>query len=415
MQIHSENNILEQKIIKNSADGWLIPILLFYLINPPLCIIGVIFLIIKNSVNDEKIYHIFYLLLALYLGLIMSTKLPISDWETYQEQFELAGKLSFLKYIVFFEKEPVFYIISYGIYKIFDGSFTMFSIIIISSGYFLAFISIHKFWRFFLNKNIIIVFSILIFAFFNNYFSYSGHLTRQVLSCDIFIFFIVHKILYKKNLWFLIIIAVLIHSSSFVLFLACFIPQLRQKINFKNLLILGVSLLVFLSISGFLVKYLLGVSDIGWLNYGLQTVENMEGFSDTWYTGKSTTVSRLYYFAIMAIILFSYLNKHHKKEIYFLFNFYIVLICLIEYFVFSNLLFLQLRFMVFIYVFIPFVVPFLFVKNGQLRYKTSTTSFFITILVLGSIFRFYIGLSTSEFKYGSVIDLLTFSPVMYFL
>jgi len=412
-EIENRSNLVQQ-IGRKSTDGWLIPIILFYLINPPLCLIGVIFIIVKNNVNSEKIYYTFYLLLALYLGLIMSTKVPVSDWETYKEQFELAGKLNFLEYIVFFEKEPVFYIISYVIYKLFDASFVMFSIIIISGGYFLAFIAIHKFWKHFFNHSFVILFAVLIFAFFNNYFSYAGHLTRQVLACNIFIFFAVHKLIYKKNLWVLIIMAVLIHSSSFVLFLACFIPKLRQKINLKNLLVLSLSLIVFISISGFLIQYLLKVSDIGWLNYGLQAAEGIEGFSETWYTGKSTTVSRIYYFAIMAIMGLSYFIKNKKSDIYFLFNLYIVLICLIEYFVFSNLLFLQLRFMVFIYAFIPFFVPLLFIKNDYFRYKYSTTTLFFIILVLGSVFRFYIGLSTSNFQYSPIVDLLIFPPIMYF-
>jgi hypothetical protein len=78
------------------------------------------------------------------------------------------------------------------------------------------------------------------------------------------------------------------------------------------------------------------------------------------------------------------------------------------------LLFLQLRFMVFIYVFIPFIVPFLFIKNGKFRYKISITNSILFILVIASFYRFFYGISHANFQYNAVIDLLTYSPVMYF-
>jgi len=389
--------------------------LLFFSINPPLSIIFLITRIIKQQGKEEQSFFALYTFLALYLGLIMSTKEPISDWLNYKIQFELAESKNFIEYIIYFKKEPVFYIINFILYKIFVGSFTAYAVTIIFIGYFLFFISIHKFWRYFSNNYSIILFSILFFAFFNNHFSNSGHLTRQVLAGSFFIFFFIEKIVNKRNRWLFVIMAVLIHSSSALLFIIIFIPSFVNKFSIKRFLVIFISFLVFSALGGVVYSYFNNLtSSISWLNYGFQRIETIDSLKTTWYEGGGTFGNRVYYFFLLAIVIRVYVFKIVSSKEYYLFNVLIALVFLQEYYVISGLLFLQLRFMVYIFLFIPFVLPYIFNTNLKRNNTFIKIEIIQTVLVVASIVRFFLRRNSGEFQYDSIIELLINPPIIYF-
>lgn len=390
-------------------------LLILFFINPFFSIGLSTFLLIKQKGKYDYQFKTLYILISAFLGLIMTTKVPVSDLLNMKNQFAIAGSMDFFKYIFSFGKEPVFYAFSYIFYYITDNNFSLYIFFIVFTGYLLLFSALHKYWSNFVNDYKIILFSVFIIAFFNNYFSYSGHLVRQVWATSFFLFFFVEKIQSNKNKWLYLIAALFIHTSVIMLFLIIFIPSIKKRVSKRIFIGFMLFSIVMFFLGPLVFRFFNRItSGIVWLNYGFQRFDNLDGLRDTWYEGGGTFFNRLYYLSLLYISFIAYFSKIKLLKHHYMINVYWLLVLLIEFYVMNDNLFLQMRMMVFVFAFIPFIVPYLFCLPNTSGKQNNLVKLFPTALVLLSIARFFYGLDRSMYEYLPMKEILAYPVFMYF-
>ena len=380
------NNISLQKRLNDKETLFaLLAFSVLFFLNPLLAIICSTVFIFKHKGQSEALQYWLYAFIAIYLGLINTTKVPESDLLSYKEYFDDASYMSLSAYMDLFQQEQVFYFLTFVLNKVFFGNFKLYLILTTFISFFLVFVSIHKFWRT-ENKNVIL-FSILIFAFWFDFFFGTGFLIRQILAESIFIYFFIEKIVNHKIKWFLIPIAFFIHSSSLLLFVICFIPKLKEKIGFKNLMILiMITLIITIFGSDIIQKLDILTQGIAGLNYPIRMINSMALMDYSWYDGKLAKGIRIDYYMFFVIpIVFSVFFKPKETLIISILNFCIIYIGILEFFFVTNLKFMQLRMSYYLPVFIPFVWPNFFLNK---KIFSNTISRNISMFVFLSFFMF---------------------------
>lgn len=386
-----------------------------FILNP---FLGIIFLLTYLYLNthNEKLYFCLYIFISLYVGLINTTKLPVSDLANYKDYFDSAGRLSFSEYLALFDHEIFFYAITYTLNIVLLGSFKLYIIFITFIQYYLCFISIHKFFKD--DGKRITLFAVSILALNASSFSVSIHLLRQMTALSLFVYFFIEKLVNNKTKWWLLIFASLIHSSSLLLFLLSFLPFLKKKTSWKSILKLTAIVYLLFLFGALVVNYignlLVGIS---WLSYPFRAFDSMANQEGSWYDGSSVTSIRIsysYYIIIPAIIacLGTKKSPHYSSLLKYLFIYVLIL----ESFVMANLTFMQMRMAFYIYLFSCFAIPLMVLK---FKNKLNSNNLFTIqlIILLLFIFKFtkaYIFISAGGKNMASLTDILTYPVVMYF-
>lgn len=388
---------------------------LIFFFNPLLAILISTIFIINHKGQSEKMQYGLYAFIAIYFGLINTTKILESDLLSYKDYFEQASNMSLGKYMDLFKQEPVFYFFTYISNKVFFCNFKLYLIFTTFISYFLVFISIHKFWR--IENKSVILFSVLIFAFYFTFLFGTAFLIRQILAESIFIYFFIEKIVNNKIKWFLIPIAIFIHSSSILLFAICFIPKLKEKVGFKNLVILVMITMVIVVFGSDIIQILNSYTmGINWLNYPFQMISRMDVLDNSWYDGKQARGIRIdYYIFFIFPILFSVFFKPKGSLMLSILNFCIIFIGILEVFVASNLKFMQLRMAYYLPMLIPFVWPDFFL-NKKIFFLTVIRNIGMIIFLSFFIFIFIRAFYLSPSMHSkSKVDILFYPAFFYFL
>jgi len=393
-----------------------IPILIIFsalfFINPLLGILGLIFKL-RNNVQNDKLYYGFYALISLYFGLINITRIPEGDFLSYKKMFDSAGSLTFLSYMSKFQQEYFFYVATYVFNKILFGNFKLYVILLTFLQYYLYFISIHKYFK--NNGKHILLFAIALTALNLPLFFSSVHLLRQMTALSIFIYYFIEKIVNKNNKWWLIVIAVLIHSSSLLLFLLTFIPTLRYRVRLKSIVIIGFTVVFILLFGTWFINLLHKLTmGISWLNYPIMMFKSLKTLDTTWYHGQdaeSIRSSYLKYILLPAIIV--YLSGRLQQRYYYLLNFIFAYIIILEIFMFSNLLFMQLRMSFYSRIFSPFAIAILIFVLKK-RTNSSISDLGISIFLLYFIAKYAVNYIDTSFGIARLDEILLSSVPMYF-
>lgn len=383
-----------------------------FFFNPLLAIIFSTVFIIKHKGQSEELQYGLYAFIAIYFGLINTTKIPESDLLSYKEYFDDASYMSLSGYMDLFQQEQVFYFLTFVLNKVFFGNFKLYLILTTFISFFLVFISIHKFWKT-ENKNVIL-FSILIFAFWFDFFFGTGFLIRQILAESIFIYFFIEKIVNHKIKWFLIPIAFLIHSSSLLLFIICFIPKLKETIGFKNLMILVMITLIIVIFGGDIIQNLdILTQGIPGLNYPIRMINSMALMDYGWYDGKLAKGIRIDYYVFFVIpIVFSVFIKPKETLIVSILNFCIIYIVILEFFFVTNLKFMQMRMSYYLPIFIPFVWSNFFL-NKKIFINTINRSLSMFVFLSFFMFLFANSFFAQKMNFTSKEGLF-FKPVFFY-
>ena len=389
-------------------------LLIPFFVNPLITIVFLTIYLIKQKKTNENLLYLFYFLISIYLGLINTTKVPAGDLFRYKEHFELASFLSFFDYLSLYPAEIVFYIATYFSNKLFFGNFKLYVILFTFLQYYLVFISIHKYWK--TNDKNLLIFSVIIFAIFSRYFFASAHLVRQILAGSIFVYFFITRIVDKKTCWWLIPIAFLIHSSSMLLFLLSFIPRMGKKISFKNAIIISFLVIGAIVFGNYAINFLDSLTKgISFLNYPFQRFHSMEQLEHSWYTGESVGSLRYWYYVqLLPIVFFAYLFAKDKAELYAIMNLTLAIFLVLEIFVFSGLLYMQMRLIYYLYLMMPFVYPLLFVKNKLYKYKPFEL-FGMAFIFSWFTYRVMKGFITGAMEFASLTELVINPVFLYFM
>jgi len=399
---------------------------MLFLINPLLGIITAFNILFSNIIFFKaKVINLFIFLLATFLALINSTKIPENDLLFHASQYLEANKFTLLDYLNYIEKEPLGYTFNYLFYYLSGGSVKFWIIAFSFISYMLFF---HAIKRFFIKINApinLLVLGLILAAFFPQLFSLSAHLIRQFIASAIFIYFAIDKIFYKNNKWWLVVIGVLTHASSLILFLLVYFKFLG---NFKRYRIVNIILIIMLLSYQSISKVLLNV--FGEMNSTVKYILVRASADTTFELGDFQFLNFIMMFVMIFIVLSSNkfierqfikekkhslwsnnkpLNKNSqqlviKKDLKFFFSTMIIL----SFFILTNLNQSELsnRLFFFLFFYFPFIFP-LFI--GRFKNSTSIGYLLSILFILFFIYRLVFGV----WEYASLSEISTNTFLSY--
>lgn len=378
---------------------------ILFLLNPVFSVLLYgIYVNTKTNINKNTIYY-FYFLLSVLLAFINMTKVPESDLAFHARAYLSAEGVNIFEYFVkTYSREFVFYGFNYIFYYLTNGSVKLWIMLITMTGYFTFFISIHKFQKSLQPNSNYILFAIFLGAFFPQLFSLSAHLIRQFLAGSLALYFIVDRALYQKNRWYVMVAAVLIHSSIAIYFILAFIPFLKEKPSFKNIW-KYTGLLIGLAGYQIIASLLLPVfSGTAGLEYALTRASKDTEFD----LGGFPVIN--YFFII--ILIFIMLRKIYFSKL----RNEIIGVQLIANIVFIQILFilaniqqseLSNRLFFYLYFFFPIIIPL------QLRHEKFKEM--RKVIALSLIVFFIMRINSGVWEYNSVWEILTSTSLDFLL
>lgn len=374
---------------------FLIPILLF-LINPFVCIVCfAVYLNFQRKVNRKQFYF-FYFLLAVFLGFINVTKLPESDLAYHASGYTDARGVTIYQYLLSLKfKEFIFYAYNYIFYYLSGGSVKFWILTITFLGYFPFFIAIHSFQVKISGKPNYIIFSICIAAFFPQLFSLSAHLIRQFIAGSIALYFLVEKLVYKKNKWWLIFLGAFIHSTSIIIFAMGLVPFLKKRPNVTNISKYGFLVLILGGYQILSQSLLSTFSETAGIGYALERASR-----DTTFELAAFSITNYIFILILAFLLIKrvYVNNLDKKinGVEFISNIIFIQI----FFILINLHQAELSNRLFFYLcfFFPLIIP--------LQFQQSNYGVLRKILTLFLIYFFSYRLILGTWHYATIAEIM---------
>lgn len=382
--------------------------LFIYSISPFFSILIMALLIVSVQLKSDKIFLFFIVLLSLYLGLINSTKVPESDLVGYYDIYLLAKNYSLYDYLLLMNKEPFYFFLNYVLFYLFLGNKMLFMIGITMLSYCFYFFAIYKYMKCIGSDNHLIVFALMLAAFFPQLFSLSAHLIRQFLAASILMYAIVIRLFYEKRSWPYSAFAVLTHSTALLFLPLMYVLRLKRKNDFHVFFIFLCAVFVY-----FLFSSNIGLIVIDIFGKNIFTYPFMR-MGHGFYLG-SKGLSNVAYFLMIVLLIISLFISYRgirsesdkvNAGLYQLSN----IVFFISFFIIFNLghTVLSSRFLFYLYFIAPLMLPFVFAGKqwGVVVLRTTI----ISILVIFFIYRLEYGV----WEYGD-ISLLLFSPITYFI
>lgn len=375
----------------------------FIILFPFLPFFSVVFFAFFISISpkiDKKIFYLFFSLISIYLGLINATKIPESDLLLYYQHYFAVDNFSLLQYLIIAGKEPVFYIFNYLMYYLTFGNIYAYLITITFIAYQFLFVAIFKFFKVLKVSNNIIVFSVLLAAFFPQLFSLSAHLIRQFMAAAILVYAIVQKIFYKKNVWLYLTIAIFTHSTALFFVPLLYLNALKSKIKLKALIAILLLLIIFYAVFPLILDALISVTGTNFLTYILIrfSQEGSLGEDPIGYLSFIMTGILILILLLTQNKLSIFENKIKKEPIFNFTNIFIVF----SVFVFANITntLISKRFFFYSYFFFPLIFPLI------LKSKSINFVYFRAIIILSVISFFIFRLESGVWKYADTSQIL---------
>jgi len=337
-----------------------------------------------KMITNQREYNsdlLLFLFITIYGCLLQSARIfdpdvyQPSDWnEGYLNQFLDVGNSSFYNYFINSVKEPLWSLINYLGYYLTGGNFFPFINSIAIFTIFLTCYSIYKFWEHTETDPLTLIASLVLIAFFTEYYGMLNNLIRQFFAFSIISYVYTVKLTENKTKWALLFSAGLIHTLAFVFVIFFFINPLYKKLTINNLLkILIVSAIGFIVINNISV-FKSFFSNINFLNYALTRIETASDTADNIFFGAGAIYFTAGYSIIIALIMI--LNNQED-----LFNYYVnlllfLMVIIIGIFYLSPMITRRL-YIARMYIF-PFVLPYFLMEKEKIHkfYTLGIIAFF---------------------------------------
>jgi hypothetical protein len=324
--------------------------------------------------KDVTWIKLFLFLLALFMGLIQSTRIikfgESSDWPMYMDYFSEARNkdlLTYMKsgYMQGTYKEPVYRIINYLGFHIFGGNFVLFAASLVFIMYFSFYQAVYKFWKASFTDIHLLIAAIVLFTFITENFGITNNLLRQQFATGIMSYVIASKVMDNKMNWWLICFACFTHTSMFVYLIILFIKPLHEVIRPKYMLQFCLMLIV----GGFIMQHvsffvrLFSFSDA--LSYGFNRLDKIGAVYELSDVIDNKSVYYNIGLFLFVTLKLNYLDTPISRSQIFYTNllFFLFLLCAV--FNFAPLL--QTRLYISRFFLMPFVIPVLFYKNSVIN------------------------------------------------
>lgn len=363
--------------------------------------------IIILKIKNKKSFMFLFLLLAIYMGAINATKIPVSDQLNYMNAYFSVPKQSLWQSLTniygskyaedFTTKEMGYgflniigYYISFGYYPLFILQFTTLL-------YMMFFVSIYKFFNFIKlhNKGVHIISAIFILCFFTQFFNLTIHLQRQMIATAVVFYAIIDSIIKQKVNYLFLVISITLHTST-ALFLPIFLLiYIYRKIRIKNWQVLSI-LLVLAVLTRFLpILSSILLSSMGENNYALNRLTSAGSSTE----GRVSFLFTIIFSAPMIIIsLYNLFKEKFSKNEHILYLSYLYIFLFISITPDNTM---QYRYFMMSYGFMPFILPLLIRKSGILSYL------YLSIISTFFLFRFYLTFEDITYQYAPVEDIIT--------
>lgn len=376
----------------NTFETYLFSIIVF-LINPFFGVVTLLHILFSNlRVTKDKLINLLVYFLAAFLSFINITKTPENDLHFHAKIYTYVEGRTLLEYLSYIEKEPMGYIFNYIIYHLTSGSVKIWVLTFSLISYILFFIAIKRFCIKIKLPFTLLLLSLVLAAFFPQMFSLSAHLIRQFIAGSIFIFYAVDKIFYKKNRWWLVLIGVLTHGSSAILYAFVLFKFLG---DFKKYKFLNITLLILLICYQYIAKILLVV--FAGFSPSLDYILERASRDTTFNLGEFQLMNFILMFVMILVAMLTkgtiikkfekeveYLEKSEsinepqeiEKSVRLFFSSMIIL----SFFIIINIRQSELSNRLFFYLFFyfPFLLPLILLNFKE----KSTISYFISILFM---------------------------------
>ncbi len=360
-----------------------------------------------DKVYRQKYISLWGFLVIIFISLYNSTKIPENDLRWYVDFYLMAGRLSFRDYIGLLTggKEVLYQCFVYFIYRIGGNNEKIFIFIISLCSYIFLFKALFLLAKKMKLNGIEIIFCCFLLFFFPYIYALSVHLVRQFLATSIMLYVVCKRICEGKINWWLIIVAILIHTST-----VFFIPfimwgKFRERINLKN----GVFYLVgiiFLLCMKYIAILILPFFTGTFLFY----LVNKVALGTTYET--TLPMFQLFYSVILVLIDFGIIyvfNRRYANDPRFVYFFNITLFLLLFILINVDQPELQLRYNFIFWLLTPFFFCF-FIKAVKIHV-------FILRMACISLFIFWnvYNISMSEWNYTCANEYFLYPFYFYLL
>lgn len=235
-------NLSQRNLVIKSLPG-LLYFSLFFIVNPFFAI-GLLFIYLLFGRQNNIILSTFAcFLIALFNGLVNSTKVPENDLVWYLAGYLDAGRMPFLKYIFSFGltgtgKELGFSTFNYFLYLIAGDNTKLYIILYTFFAYSFLNLAVLKFGKSLNIPRAYVLTAVFVMAFTPFIFTMSAQLLRQFLAASVLMYILVNKLFYGKNSILLILFMIFCHSSAIFFVPYLFMPFLKKTFSVKTLLLL---------------------------------------------------------------------------------------------------------------------------------------------------------------------------------
>lgn len=350
------------------------------------------------------------LLLPLFLGLLNSTKVLASDLQGYFERFSQAQNATFFEYVTLqfgdWNREPIFKAITYILFHVSDGSWQFYLISISYLAYFPLFFAIYRYAKHFRLNPQYLMFAIILIGFFPFYFSLSAHLLRQIISMGLITYIFVDKLIVGRTNILLLVLAILTHSSVLLFIPFLFFDIFKKKFTVLNFTILVTLSVVFLSLSRIIISGLIDFLFILLPNFLVNPLARFNSGESFVELVGETNMTVLYGISLTFWIFFliKYSSPRNVPKPYLLLNSFAILNIFILLSSSNNLL--QIRYIPYLVIIFPFIIPSLCNQNYIIR----------MVIFLGAslmmVVYFFYSLVSGVWDYGTISEI--FSVNLFF-
>lgn len=377
--------------------------ILIFLMSPIIAVVLYLLNIWQQEESNKIQNYGLFVLLASWLAGMNATKIPASDQIAYEKMFLNVPNFTFWEAMTKLNVdisnntsetylEPIYKVFCYiGYYLTFGNQYLYFALVTFVI-YMTMFYCIQRVMRYAGCGSKTIITSIIICAFFFQFFNETVHAIRQFLAGCIVLLAIVKKNETNKNPWILYLLALLSHKSTLLFVLFCLIPiQFVEKKKYVLLTIVTVALCTFFMSQLSTTLMLLNFGD----SYILKRVSlESKEFSQ---------MNKLILYGVSVPIIYICLRalltdrEDTKKMKYFLFI--SLLLCIFVVSCGKNTLF-QGRYFFYLYFIVPFVIPLLFEQNKLIKNS------YQLILCLFMPLYFFFSFNTCIWQYADTLKLL---------
>ncbi len=380
-----------------------------FFLSPVTCIFSLI--VLGAFINKSFIFaKTQILLLPLFLGLLNSTKVLASDLEGYFERFFQAQNATFFEYITLqfgdWNREPIFKALTYILFHVSNGSWQFYLISISYLAYFPLFFAIYRYAKHFRLNPQYLMFAIILIGFFPFYFSLSAHLLRQIISMGLVTYIFVDKLIVGRTNILLLVLAILNHSSALLFIPFLFFDIFMKRFTVLNFIILLSVSTVFLSLARAIISSLLNFLLIllpSFLVYPLARLGSGSSFVEL-IGDTNLTVLYGISLAFWIFFLIKYSSSKDVPKPYLLLNSFAILNIFILLSSSDNLL--QIRYIPYLIIIFPFIIPSLCNQNNIIRIMI-----FLGASLMMVVYFFY-SLVNGVWDYGTISEI--FSVNLFF-